>query len=91
VLGCGVALVFFILIELILMAAGVKSLYERTDPAVGFAGYAPLFLKHAQPNGALLIDVKSKKTIDISAFSSGTYILQIQIEDKIYSTKILKK
>jgi Flp pilus assembly protein TadD len=61
VLGCGVALVFFILIELILMAAGVKSLYERTDPAVGFAGYAPLFLKHAQPNGEQIFSTASNK------------------------------
>ncbi len=51
VLGCGIALVFFILIELILFAAGVTPLYERTDPSVGFSGYAPLFLKHTQPNG----------------------------------------
>jgi len=42
-------------------------------------------------NGSLLVDVKNEKTIDISNFSSGTYILQIQIEDKIYSSKILKK
>lgn len=41
-------------------------------------------------NGALLKEVKNKKTIDISNFSSGTYILQIQIKDKIYSNKILK-
>jgi len=42
-------------------------------------------------NGTLLIDIKSKKTIDISNFSSGIYILKIQVEDKIYSRKILKK
>ena len=50
-LGLGVTVVFFVFIELILMVAGVKSLYERTDPAVGFAGYSPLFVKHTQPNG----------------------------------------
>ena len=37
-LGLGVTIVFFVFIELILMVAGVKSLYDRTDPAVGFAG-----------------------------------------------------
>jgi len=42
-------------------------------------------------NGTLLMDVKSKKTIDISNFSSGIYTLKIQVEDKIYSGKILKK
>jgi len=42
-------------------------------------------------NGALLMDIKSKKNIDISKFNPGIYILQIQIKDKIYSGKILKK
>ena len=60
-LGCGVAVVFFVLIELILMAAGVRSLYERTDPAVGFAGYAPLFLKHTQPNGEQIFSTAPNK------------------------------
>lgn len=59
--GCGVAIVFFILIELILMAVGVKSMYERTDPAVGFAGYAPLFLKHTQPNGEEIFSTAPNK------------------------------
>ena len=49
--GCIVAVVFYVVIELILLAAGVTPLYERTDPSVGFSGYAPLFLKHTQPNG----------------------------------------
>ena len=42
-------------------------------------------------NGALLIDVKSKKIIDVSKFNTGIYILQIQVENKTYSGKILKK
>ena len=50
-LGCGVVFVLFILIELILLAAGVTPLYERTDTSVGFSGYAPLFLKHTKPDG----------------------------------------
>jgi len=41
-------------------------------------------------NGALLMNAKSKKTIDISNFTSGIYILQIQIEGKTYSSKIIK-
>ncbi len=49
--GFGVTIVFYLLVELILMVAGVTPLYERTDPSVGFSGYAPLFRKHAQPNG----------------------------------------
>ncbi len=50
-LGIAVALVFFILVELVLMVAGVTPLYKRTDPSVGFAGYAPLFVKHTEPDG----------------------------------------
>src|SRR5210317_1350514 len=50
-LGLGVTVVFFVFIELILLVAGVKSLYQRTDPAVGFAGYAPLYIKQTKPNG----------------------------------------
>ena len=42
-------------------------------------------------NGALLIDVKSKKIIDISKFNTGIYILQIQVNGKLYYGKILKK
>ncbi len=49
-LGFGVTAAFFVLVELILMAAGVVPLYERTDPYVGFSGYAPLFLKRT-PSG----------------------------------------
>jgi len=60
-LGLGVAIVFFVLIELILMAAGVKTLYDRTDPAVGFAGYAPLFIKHTEPNGEEIYSTASNK------------------------------
>ncbi len=51
IMGFGVAIVFFILVELILMASGVVPLYERTDPSVGFSGYAPLFTNHTEPNG----------------------------------------
>lgn len=49
--GLGVAFVFLVLIELILMAAGVTPLYKRTDTSVGFAGYAPLFIKQTLPDG----------------------------------------
>ena len=50
-LGLGIAAIILGLVELILMAAGVTPLYERTDTSVGFSGYAPLFLKHTEPNG----------------------------------------
>ena len=50
-MGCGVALLFFILVELILMAFGIVPLFERTDPSVGFSGYAPLFVKHTEASG----------------------------------------
>ncbi len=61
-LGCVVALVFFGLIELVLMATGVTPLYKRTDPAVGFSGYAPLFQKHATPGGELVYNTSPNKT-----------------------------
>jgi len=60
-LGLGVTIVFFVFIELILMVAGVKSLYDRTDPAVGFAGYAPLFVKRTQPNGEVVFSTAPNK------------------------------
>ncbi|MBC8183747.1 tetratricopeptide repeat protein [candidate division KSB1 bacterium] len=60
-LGCGIALVFFILVELILLAAGVVSLYERTDPYVGFSGYAPLFLKHTTSGGESIYETADNK------------------------------
>lgn len=41
-------------------------------------------------NGVLLMSAKNKKSIDISNLKKGIYILQIQIDDKIYSSKILK-
>ena len=49
-LGFGVTTAFFVLVELTLLAAGVVPLYERTDPYVGFSGYAPLFLQRT-PSG----------------------------------------
>ena len=50
-LGLGVTIVFYVLIELILMVAGVTPMYKRTDSSVGFSSYAPLFQKQSQPNG----------------------------------------
>ncbi len=60
-LGLGVALVFLVLIELILMAAGVTPLYERTDTSVGFSGYAPLFQEHSQPDGTRILSTAPNK------------------------------
>jgi len=61
-LGCGVAIVFFVLLELILMAAGVTPLYKRTDPSVGFSGYAPLFLKNTHQNGEQFFETAHNKS-----------------------------
>ena len=60
-LGCGVTIAFFALVELILLAAGVVPLYERTDPYVGFSGYAPLFLKHTPPGGEPIFETAQNK------------------------------
>ena len=51
VLGFSVTIIFYLLVELILMAAEVTPMYNRTDSSVGFSGYAPLFQKQSQPNG----------------------------------------
>lgn len=50
-LGMGVTIVFFVLVELILMVAGITPLYKRTDTSIGFSGYAPLFLKQTKSDG----------------------------------------
>jgi Flp pilus assembly protein TadD len=60
-LGIGVNIIIFILIELVLMAAGVTPLYKRTDPSVGFSGYAPLFVKKTQPNGEEVFETAHNK------------------------------
>jgi tetratricopeptide (TPR) repeat protein len=59
--GCGVTTTFFALVELILLAAGVVPLYERTDPYVGFSGYAPLFVKRAPPGGEPIFETAHNK------------------------------
>ncbi len=60
-LGCGVTTVFFVLVELILLAAGVAPLYESTDPYVGFSGYAPLFLKRTPSGGGPIFETAHNK------------------------------
>ena len=61
-LGCGVITVFLLLVELTLLAAGVVPLYERTDPYVGFSGYAPLFLKRTPSGGEPIFETAHNKT-----------------------------
>jgi tetratricopeptide (TPR) repeat protein len=61
-LGCGVTIAFFVLVELVLMAAGVVPLYERTDPYVGFSGYAPLFLERDRSGGEPIFETAPNKT-----------------------------
>ncbi|MCP4400602.1 MAG: SGNH/GDSL hydrolase family protein, partial [bacterium] len=60
-LGISVTVAFFILIELILLAVGVVPLYQRTDPYIGFSGYAPLFLKHTPSNGEPIFETAQNK------------------------------
>jgi Flp pilus assembly protein TadD len=61
VLGCGVASVFFILVEVILMASGIEPMYDRTDPSVGFSGYAPLFTNQTKANGVQVYQTAHNK------------------------------
>ena len=51
IIGLTVTFVFFFLAEIILRATGITPLYERSDPSIGFAGYAPLFEKRTLNNG----------------------------------------
>ncbi|NNE47696.1 MAG: tetratricopeptide repeat protein [Rhodothermales bacterium] len=60
-LGCVVALAFFVVIEVILMAAGVVPLYERADPYVGFSGYSPLFVERTMPDGERVFETAPNK------------------------------
>ena len=60
-LGCGTAIVFFILIELILLAVGVTPLYERSDSYVGFSGYAPLYIESTSNDGKLILKTAFNK------------------------------
>ena len=50
-LGLAVVTLFFVAVEGILWIAGVTPLNEKTDPYVGFAGYAPLFVETTTPEG----------------------------------------
>ena len=60
-LACGATILFFALVELILLAAGVVPLYERTDPYIGFSGYAPLFVKSTPPGGEPIFETAHNK------------------------------
>ena len=60
-IGCAVALAFYATVELVLMAVGVIPLHERTDPYVGFSGYAPLFLKRTSPSGQPIFETAPNK------------------------------
>ena len=73
-LGFGVTTAFFVLVELILLAAGVVPLYGRTDPDVGFSGYAPLFLKRTPSGGKPIAE------------HENDYLLQIIIHMKLLKT-----
>jgi len=44
----------------------------------------------ADANGQLISTLKDMTTVDMSAFSSGVYILKIKVEDKWYYRKLLK-
>jgi Flp pilus assembly protein TadD/lysophospholipase L1-like esterase len=47
VFGLAVALVLVLTVEGVLWISGVETLYDRTDPYVGFSGYSPLFVEES--------------------------------------------
>jgi len=48
-----VTLVFFALLELVLVAFGVQPRWYESDPYVGFSSYAPLFVEERQSDGSV--------------------------------------
>jgi Flp pilus assembly protein TadD len=60
-LGVGVTTVFYALVELVLLAAGVVPLHDRTDPYIGFSGYAPLFVQRAPSGGEPFLETAQNK------------------------------
>lgn len=50
-LGLTVTLFFFVALEAVLFVAGVTPVSDRTDPYVGFSGYAPLFVESTTHDG----------------------------------------
>jgi tetratricopeptide (TPR) repeat protein len=60
-LGCGVTTTIFVLIELVLLVFGVVPLSKRTDPYVGFSGYAPLFVKSTSISGEPIFETAPSK------------------------------
>lgn len=75
-MGCGVTLTFYILIEIVLKVAGVVPLSERTDPYVGFSGYAPLFIKRASANGEPVYETAANKVdwFNLQQFSARPHV-----------------
>ncbi|PHO01026.1 hypothetical protein CSC82_25705, partial [Rhodobacteraceae bacterium 4F10] len=47
-------------------------------------------VKMFSANGRLILNLINNKKIDISNLQSGLYIIQIQVNDKLYFGKILK-
>lgn len=72
VVGCGIAIGFFAVIELFLFVIGVVPLYERKDPFVGFSGYAPLFVQRTQIGGEPIYETAPNKTrwFNVQRFSA---------------------
>ena len=56
-----VVLLFYAAVEGILFVAGVTPLNDRTDPYVGFAGYAPLFVETTTPEGERVLRTADAK------------------------------
>ena len=60
-LGCGVAVAFYGLFELMLLCIGIVPLHERSDPFVGFAGYTPLFVPRTSPGAEPIMETAPNK------------------------------
>jgi Flp pilus assembly protein TadD/lysophospholipase L1-like esterase len=56
-----VLVLVYVAVEGVLLVAGVTPLSERTDPYVGFAGYAPLFVEGTTPDGTRIFRTADTK------------------------------
>ncbi len=54
---------FFGLLELVLLAAGVEPVLVEDDPFVGFAGNVPLFVETTAPSGAKFLETAPNKRL----------------------------
>ena len=59
--GLGIAALFFLLLEGVLMMLGIQPMHREQDPFVGFSGHVPLFLETTAPGGERFLQTAKVK------------------------------